>query len=208
VGIVGNERFRGLEAEAQPAVYVSTRQFPQQSFSLLVRTAGDPLALAADVRSAVRETDPGITFDRVTTIDGILAEQLMPRRATTDIVGGFALTALGLAALGIYGLLTVLMGSRIREIGVRLAVGASPSSILRGVLGFSLRMAAAGIVAGGFLALMTGRLVESLLVDVSPGDPLMLGTVAAVLLLTSLCASAMPAWRASRTNPVDVLRPE
>lgn len=208
VGIVSNERVRGLEQSARPAYYLSTRQFPQPTFSLLVRTAGDPLAAAADVRTAVRAVDPAITFDRVTTVERILSEQLLPRRVTTDIIGGFAVAALALAALGMYGLLSVLIGSRTRDIGVRLAIGASPAAIAREVLGYGLSTAAMGVLIGGGLALLAGRLVRGLLVDVTPQDPATLAAVAAVLLGIAACAGAAPARRAARIDPVTALRPE
>jgi putative ABC transport system permease protein len=208
VGVVNNERFRGLELPAQPAFYLSTGQFPQTTFSVLVRTAGDPLAVVADVRSAIRATDPGITFDRPTSLDRILGEQLVTRRVTTDLIGGFAGTALALAALGLYGLLAASVSGRRREIGVRLAVGAPPASIARRVVGDSVRNVAAGIVLGCGLALVTGRLIRSLLVGVSARDPVTLAAIATLLLAIALCASVLPARRAARVDPVEALRAE
>lgn len=208
IAIVNNERFRGLEQPAQPAYYLSTRQFPQTSLSLLVRTAGDPLAVAADVRAAIRRADAAITVTRPTSLETILAEQLVPRRVTTDVIGAFAIAALALAALGMYGLLAVLVGSRTREIGVRLAIGASPGAVAQQVVGESLRNAGAGIVLGCALALVAGRLVQSLLVGVSVRDPMTLGAVAAVLLAVAACAAVVPARRAARTDPVEALRAE
>jgi putative ABC transport system permease protein len=208
VGVVANERFRGLEQPAQPAFYLSTRQFPQSGFSVLVRTSGDPLAAASDVRAALREVDPAITINRPTSLDAILGEQLAPRRLTTDLISGFGAAALTLAALGIYGLLAVLVGSRTREIGVRLAMGASPSSVARHVVRDSLVTAAVGIVLGSALALATGRLLESLLVGVSGRDPLTLGVVAAVLISVALAAALLPARRAASVDPVTALRAE
>ena len=171
VGVVRDERFRGLEQPVRPAYYLSTRQFPQTSFSLLVRTQGDPLAVAADVRGAVRAADAATTFNHATSLERVLADQLVQRRVTTDVIGGFATAALALAALGMYGLLAVLVGSRRREIGVRLAVGASPAGVARQVVGDSLRNALAGITIGCVLAVVTGSLIQSLLVGVSARDP-------------------------------------
>lgn len=208
IGVVENERVRGLEQPALPAFYLSTRQFPQTGVVLLARTAGDPLAIAADVRTALRESDSAITFDRPTSLDAILSEQLVPRRVTTDVIGGFAMVALGLAALGIYGLLVVVLGSRTREIGLRLAIGASPAGVARRVIADSVRNAAIGIALGCVLALMAGRLVQSLLVGVSARDPVTLAVVVSTLLLVSVAAALLPARRAARIDPVDALRAE
>src|SRR6185503_4319066 len=208
VGIVRNERFRGLEQPTQPAYYLSTRQFPQTSFSLLVRTQGDPLAAAADVRSAVRAADAATTFTHSTSLERILAGQLAQRRVTTDVIGGFAAAALSLAALGMFGLVAMLAGGRTREIGVRLAIGATPASVARHVVGESLGNAVAGIAIGCLIALAAGTLIQSLLVDVSAHDPATLGLVAAVLLVVAVVAALVPAIRAARVDPVAALRAE
>jgi putative ABC transport system permease protein len=206
VGVAVNERFRGLEKPPQPAFYLSTRQFPQSGMTLLVRTVGDPSARAADIRSIVRATDPGITFDRVTTLETILREQLLPRRVTTDVISVFAIVALGLAALGMFGLVATLVSSRTREIGIRLAIGASPVSVGREVMRHALQTAAVGVVLGLLLALAAGRVLRSLLVNVSQRDPLVLGAVAIILLAAAALAALAPAFRASRIDPVTALR--
>ena len=208
VGIAENERFRGLEQPSQPAVYVSLRQFPQQTAALLVRTTGDPLALAADVRSAVRGIDAGATVSVPTTLDAILREQLVTRRVTTDVIGSFAGSALLLAALGLYGLMAAAVSSRRREIGVRLALGASPRQVARRVVGESLTNAAAGVAGGLLLALAAGRMLESLLVGVSARDPLTLALVAGTLLAVAGLAALLPARRAASVDPATVLRGE
>jgi predicted permease len=208
VGVVRNERFRGLERPAQPAYYLSTRQFPQTAVSLLVRSEGDPLAIATDVRSAVRAANAATTFSGATSLDRILADQLAQRRLTTEVIGGFAMAALALAALGMYGVLTMLVGSRTREIGVRLAVGASPSSIAQNVVGDALRSAAAGIASGCVLAMASGSMLKSQLVGVTPGDPVTLGVVAGILVTVAAFAAVIPARRAARIDPLEALRAE
>ena len=208
VGVVRNERFRGLEAPAQPAFYLSTRQFPQTSFALLVRTDGDPLARAADIRAAIGAADRAITFTQPTTLNRILGDQLAARRVTTSVIGSFAGAALLLAALGLYGLLAILVATRTREIGVRLALGAPPRLVARGVLRESLQNAAAGVAIGCALALLAGRLIQGLLVGVSPSDPFTLGIVGATLMAVSGVAAIAPAIRAARVDPIHALRAE
>lgn len=208
VGIVGNERFRGLEHSSQPAYYLSTLQFPQTRFSLLVRTAGDPLARAADVRSAVRAADRLATFDRATSLERILDDQMAPRRLTTQVIDGFAIAALALAALGVYGLLAVLVASRRREIGVRLAIGASPRLVARDVVADGMRSTIVGVAIGAILAFGAGPVLRGLLVGVSARDPFTVGTVGGVLLVVAILAAAVPAARAARTDPLEALRAE
>jgi predicted permease len=208
VGIVENERFRGLEQPVQPAVYVSTQQFPQQGTALLVRTAGDPLAIAADVRGIVRAIEPGVTMAAPQSLSGILRDQLVTRRATTDVFGGFAAAALVLAALGLYGLTAGVVSNRTREIGVRLALGASPGAVARHVVDDSLITAGTGVAAGLVLALGAGRLIESLLVGVGARDPVTLAIVAATLLIVATLAALLPARRAASIDPAVVLRGE
>jgi predicted permease len=208
VGVVEDERVRGLEAPALPAFYLTTRQFPQRAGTLLVRTAGDPLAAAVDVRGAVRALDPAITFNRATSLDAILSEQLAQRRVTSGVITGFGLAALALAALGLYSLLAVQVGNRSREIGVRLAVGATPLSVGLQVVRESVRNAVAGIGLGVLLAIGTGRFIQSLLIGVSPRDPVTLLGVASLLLTVAAGAAIVPARRAARVDPIEALRSE
>jgi predicted permease len=208
VGIVRNERFRGLEQPAAPAYYLSTRQFPQSALTLLVRTHADPLAAALEVRSAVRAADASTTFTHATSLEQILGEQLAQRRVTTTVISGFAAAALTLAALGMYGLLAMLVGSRRREIGVRLAIGAPAAAVAQTIIGESLRNALAGIAIGGALAMIAGSLVQSLLVGVSARDPRTVSTVAIVLFVVAILAAVVPARRAARIDPAEALRAE
>ena len=208
VGVVANERFRGLEAPVRPAFYLSTRQFPQTGVDLMVRTSGEPLNRASDIRAAIAALDRAITVSQPTTLSRILADQLATRRVTTSVIGTFAGAALLLAALGLYGLLAILVATRTREIGVRLALGAPPRIVARGVLRESLQNAAAGVAIGCALALVAGRLIQGLLVGVSPADPFTLAIVALTLITVSCVAAVVPALRASRVDPIAALRAE
>ena len=208
VGIVRNERVRGLERPAQPAFYLSTRQFPQSAFTLIVRTSQSPRGVAGDLRAALYAHDSRVTFDRALPLDAILATQLMPRRATTAVIGGFAMVALSLAALGTYGLLSLLVGSRKHEIGIRLAIGASPASLARRVVLDSLRTAAVGVALGSVLSLASVRVIDHLLVGVSRNDVPTLALSMSLLLTLAAAGAILPALRAARTDPAIVLRSE
>jgi putative ABC transport system permease protein len=206
VGVVENERFRGLDLPSAPAVYLSTRQFPLTAATLLVRADADLLPLAASVRGAIRSIEPDAIVGQPRALSAILAEQLVSRRVTADVAGVFALAAVGLAVIGLYGLMAVVVAGRTREVGVRLALGASPAGVARAVLMESLSPSAVGVAAGLALAIAAGRYVEHLLVDVSAGDPRTLAVVALTVLVASGVAAAIPARRAARVDPITALR--
>jgi putative ABC transport system permease protein len=206
VGVVENERFRGLDLPSAPAVYLSTRQFPQSAATLLVRTAGGMPDPAPRLREIVRGVAPGATIGHVRALSDILSEQLASRRLTSRVTGVFAIASVGLALLGLYGLLAVIVAGRSRVVGVRLALGASPGAIARKIVVESVAAAGIGVGAGVVLALATGRFLERLLVDVSARDPWTVLTVSALVLAGAVLAAAGPARRAARTDPVVALR--
>ena len=206
VGIVANERFRGLEQPSEPAVYLSTRQFPQLQMVMLLRAAGDPIALARPVRDAVRRFDSSVLVGTMTALSAILAEQLVTRRSTTHVIDGFATGSLGLAALGLYGLLTLMVTARTRETGIRLALGSSPALEARRILRECLAWTAMGIAGGVALAFPAGHLVQALLVGVSAHDSRTLAVTAGVIAIAGVAAAALPAWRAARVDPSVALR--
>ena len=206
VGIVEDERFRGLEQPSAPAVYMSTRQFPQGQLSMLIRTSGDAKALAGAARAAVQRFDAQVPVGTLSPLMSILSDQLVARRVTTHVIDGFAAAALSLAGLGLYGLLALLVSGRRRETGIRLALGSSPSLEAGRVMRECMSSTAIGLAAGLALALSLGRLVESLLVDVSARDVSTLVIVSGTMLAVALTAAALPAWRAARIDPSSVLR--
>jgi putative ABC transport system permease protein len=205
-GIVENERFKGLEAPSEPAVYLTTRQFPQRQLAMLVRAEREPLSLAAAARDTIRRFDPGVAVDAMTTLDAILAAQLVTRRATTHVIDGFAGAALSLAVLGLYGLLALLVAGRVRETGVRLALGSSPRVEALRVMRECVASTAIGVAFGLALAIAGARVVRTLLVGVTSGDPVTLAAVSLAMLLAALGAAAIPAWRAARVDPAAALR--
>jgi predicted permease len=207
LGVVEDERFRGLEEPTEPGLYLSTRQFPQSGFSLVVR-ADQPRALAATLRAIVRRAEPRASVETPALLSRILSNQLAPRRLTTDVLGGLAGATLLLAGLGLYGLLAMMVAGQTREVGVRLALGATPSAVARSVIGAGGRYVLLGLAAGLLLALVAARLVRGLLVGVSASDPLTIAAVLMVMALTALTASLVPALRAARVDPVAALRAE
>jgi putative ABC transport system permease protein len=208
VGIVEDERFKGLEQPSAPAVYLSTRQFPQTQFAMLVRTNVAPETIANIVRSTVKAFDPQVPVSNLTPLAAILADQLVARRATTHAIDGFAAAGLGLAALGLYGLLAMLVTTRMRETGIRLALGSSPALEARRVLGACLVSTGVGVACGVALAMLAGRLVRGLLVGVTAGDASTLAIVSAAMVAVATIAALFPAWRAARVDPSSVLRSE
>jgi putative ABC transport system permease protein len=206
VGIVEDERFKGLELPSAPAVYMSTRQFPQGQLTTLLRTDVEPASLAPAVRETIKRFDSQVPVGSFAALSSILADQLVTRRATTHVIDGFAAGALALAGLGLYGLLALLVAAGARETGIRLALGSSPRLEAGRVARACLQSTAAGAACGVGLALIGGRLVQSLLVGVSPRDPVTLAAVCLVMLLVAAAAASLPAWRAARVDPATVLR--
>jgi putative ABC transport system permease protein len=206
IGVVANERFKGLEAPTEPAVYVSTRQFPQQELVLLMHTGGEPLSVAQPVRRAIHGIDPGVPVGAITTLSAILAEQMVARRATTQVLTSFAAGALTLAAIGVYGLLALLVASGVRETGIRLALGSSPAQEATRVLQRCVGSVGGGVVCGVGLALVAGRLLQTLLVDVSSHDVRTLAETATVITLVACASAAVPALQAARIDPSAALR--
>ncbi len=208
VGVVANERFRGVDLPSAPAVYLSTRQFPQTSATLLVAAANDGADLPSRIRGLIRGVEPAATIGQVRSLSDILSEQLVSRRVTSGVTSVFAVAAIGLALLGLYGLMAVIVAGRTRDVGVRLALGASPVTIARTIVVESVGAAMAGIVAGIALTAVLGGFLEHLLVDVSARDPWTVMVVAGTVLAGALLAAAGPARRAARVDPVVALRSE
>lgn len=175
---------------------------------LVIRTTGDPLALVNAVRRAVWSVDKDQPVSSAMTLGDVVARELAPRRVQTATMGAFALLALILACIGVYGVLSYLVTQRMREIGVRVALGASASDIFRGVAGHGLTLAGLGICAGLAGALALSRLLNSLLFGVTAGDPLTYAGAVATFAVVALLACYFPARRAARVDPMITLRYE
>ncbi len=208
VGVVGDVRQHGLGKDVRPCVYRPQSFSFMSGGNLLVRTAGAPLTLAESVRKAILEIDPTQPVANIRSMENALTDSMAERRFILLLLGGFAGTALLLAAIGLYGVIAFAVSQRTREIGIRMALGASRRSVLRLVLGSGMRLVGLGIVLGGAAALGLTRLLSQLLYGVEPTDPATFTSVALLLLLVSLLASLIPARRAARVDPMVALRTE
>jgi putative ABC transport system permease protein len=208
VGVVGDVRQESLALAETDAVYTTPSQwpFPDNPMSLVVRTRSDPATLTSSVRSAVWAVDKDQPIVRVATMESLLAGSAASRRFALSLFEAFGLAALILAAAGIYGVLAGSVVERWREIGVRSALGASQKAIMGLVLRQGLRMTTVGVIAGIGIAALATRMLATLLFGVSHVDPLTYVGVVVLLVATSVVASALPAWRASRVDPVTALR--
>jgi predicted lysophospholipase L1 biosynthesis ABC-type transport system permease subunit len=209
VGVSADVAEEGLGAQGRPVFFVSANQFPQESFRLVIRSAGeDPLSLATALRSQLRELDRDIALSNVETMESRVGLTLSQPRFRTALVGSFALVGLLLAAFGLYGVLAYLVTRRQHEIGIRMAVGARSEDVVGLVLKQGMGMVGVGAVIGLVLGGGASIVLRNLLFGVSPADPLTLGGASALLLFVALVASLFPALRALRTSPLQALRAE
>ena len=206
VGIVGDVRDQGLEAKGRPAVYEPSAQVAFGSMYFGVRAERDPAALISGVRAAIRELDAELPLDAVGTVDALVSTSLSQRRFAMLLMSVFA--GLALAMVGIYGVLAYSVTQATQEIGIRVALGARRGDVLRMVMGYGGVLMAMGLAIGVVASLGTGRLLTTQLFEVTPADPVTLGTVAGVLLATGLAACLIPALRATRVDPLIALRNE
>ncbi len=211
VGVVGDVKDKPNSPEAAPAFWwslpqVATFGFPD--FVLAVRSGSDPQLLANAVRSQVRQLDPTLAVADIRLMDKIADEGIATPRFAFFLVGLFAALAIILAAIGTYGVISYSVSQRIPEFGLRLALGAPPSSVLRLVLGQAMRLALAGAALGLVVALMLARVVQSLIYNVSASDPVTFAAVGLMVIAVALIACYIPARRATRSNPMAALRAE
>ena len=209
VGVVGDVRERSLEHPPRPTIYVNYRQRPQATarFSVVMRSSAAPGAILPEARKIVHDLDPNVP-PSFSTFTRVFAASLNTRRFNLLLVGLFAVTALCLAVAGIYGVLSYSVARRTREMGVRIALGASVNHVLKLVLKQAMRTALAGVLLGMAGAFVLTRLMQSVLFDISPTDPLTFSGVAALLLLVAFLAAYVPARRATRVDPMIALRYE
>jgi putative ABC transport system permease protein len=209
VGVVGQVKVDGLgEKENAVEVYVPITQNPWFSASVALRTTGDPLTMAGALRAAVARVDKELALTGVRSMDEIAGESAARPRFRARLLGGFALLALVLGAVGIFGVLAFSVSQRRREFGIRMAVGAQAGDVLSLVIMRGLKLAAAGIALGLAGATLVSQSASGLLFGVEPLDPAAYGVAAAVLAAVALAAAVVPAWRAARVDPAVTLREE
>ncbi len=212
VGVVGAVRGIQLGEEPQPAVYVPIDQAPRpfllRDQTFVLRTAGDPLALAATARREIRAIDPLLPIDRLETMENLVTTSVAEPRFRSAVLTVFATAALLLVATGILGVLAYAVTRRTREIGVRMALGAQRADVLRLVLRHALAMTVAGVTLGLIASIGLTRLLARFLYEVTPTDPLSLAAASALLLAVAMVAIYVPARRAVRVEPLTALRAE
>jgi putative ABC transport system permease protein len=208
VGVVGDVKANALDTAVLQMIYWPYFQFPQLFNSIVVRADGDPQQLMPAVRAAIWSVNKNQPISQMTTMANVLSESVARHRLYMILLGVFAASALVLAAVGVYGMVSYSVSQRTREMGIRIAVGAARGDVLRLVVDQGARVAFLGIAAGILAALALTRLMASLLFEVSATDPVTFLAVAALLTLVALASSFLPARRATRVDPMVALRSE
>lgn len=213
VGIVGDVRARGLEISTEPQVYLPNQQVPDGAIIFytpkdLVVRASNPLSLMTSIRQIIHNADPDQPISDIQMLSDIVESETAPRGTQLRVIGVFAAIAILLAGIGIHGLLSYAVSQRTQEFGVRIALGAQSSEILKMVLRDGVILAAIGIVVGAALAFAAGKTMEALLAGVKPADPITFLIAIALALVMTIAGSLLPARRAVRVDPTTALRME
>jgi predicted permease len=213
VGVAADVRLESLSELPRPAYYVLTPQYARmtgmvEGTNFVVRTANEPQSIMNATREVIREQDPELAVHNMRTLDALVTESVARPRFAASVLGAFGISALLLAVVGVYGVLSYAMERRRRELAVRMALGAQPGQVRRLVIASALTLAGAGIVAGLLASLAGKRIIATLLYEVSPTDIITLAGVSAALLGAALLASWIPARRATTVSPAEVLRGE
>jgi predicted permease len=206
VGIVKDIKSDGLDIDGIPHIYVPIYQSPDRDLSIVLRTSLPAKVLEPQIRHEIQSIDPGLPAFNVSSMNDVVDRSLASRRFSADLVGGFAGLALLLASIGIYGLLVYMVGQRSREIGLRMALGAQQWDVLKLILGKGVVLAGVGIVAGVIFSAATASMMASLLYGVHPHDLLVFLAVPLLLFAVAVLASYLPARRATKVDPIVVLR--
>ena len=210
IGVVGNVNHRSLDTDALGAYYGPIAQVPWDwfvtSMNLTLRTAGDPVTLVPSVRSTLRDVGNAVAIHDVLPMEQRVVQSVARSRFAMILLVTFAGVALALALVGIYGVISYSVGQRAQEIGLRMALGAEPRTILRLVIGQGMALALGGIVAGVVIAATLTRFQASLLFGIDSADPLTYAGLSLLLGAVALLATYLPARRASKVDPMTVLR--
>jgi putative ABC transport system permease protein len=208
VGVVGDVKHVGADREFRPTLYVSFAQRPAARMNLVLRTAGDPGSLAASAKSAIWSVDHDQPIYRVESMESVVAASTSAPRLTISLLGVFAAVALGLAAIGIYGVMAYSVAQRTNEIGIRMALGAPPAIVIAHIVRQGMRIVVVGLALGLAATLALGRVAQSILYATSAHDPLILLSIATLLASVALLACWLPARRATKVDPIAALRAE
>jgi ABC-type antimicrobial peptide transport system permease subunit len=208
IGIVGRVKQDALESEPRIAFYRAHSQFSSRGMNVVVRTGTDPAAIATTLRGAFRELDPDLPLYNVTTMAERVEESLARKRFVLLLLSVFAVVALGLATIGVYGVMAYIVNQGTRDLGIRIALGATRTRILMLVVGQGASIAIVGIVLGLVAAAMLGQFMQALLFGVDARDTLTFTTIAVLLGAVAIVASYLPALRATRVDPLSSLRSE
>ena len=208
VGVTADVRQMGLHKEPRPETYVTYTQWPSRYTTLVLRSGLDPAGLTASVRREVLAVDPDVPVYDVKTMREVLDGSLASRRFNMALLGLFAVLAVLLAAVGLYGVLAYMVSQRVHEIGVRMALGASTGDVLRLVVGQGMALTLGGVLLGVLGALALTRVLSTLLVGVTVTDPWTFVAVALLLSAVAFLACYVPARRAARVDPMIALRYE
>jgi predicted permease len=208
VGVVGGIKQASLAEEKQPHIYMPIAQATQSRAAFVVRTDGPPNSAISTFRAAIRQADPDMPLYMVRSMPEIISQTLSTQRLTNILLTAFAILALTLAAVGIYSTMSLYVGSRTKEFGIKLALGAQPGALRRGVMRQGLVLTGIGVVVGILGALMLTQTIKSLLFEVSATDPLVFTAVPLLLVVVSLIACYRPALRATQVDPLVALREE
>jgi predicted permease len=206
VGVVKNVLERGYEQEDKPAVYLSSPQVGGNAANLVVRVSGDPLASAAAVQRVIQGIDPDQPVRLIRSMSEVVALTVVDRRQHTTLLVAFGALAMLIAAIGLYGLLAQSVTARSREIGLRIALGATWRSVITLVMSRGIVLTATGVVLGAFVAWMVTRAMQTLLYGVEAGDPATFGIALGLLATVAVIACAIPAIRAVHVDPMVALR--
>jgi putative ABC transport system permease protein len=208
VGIINDVRYTSLDAAPLAELYIPHAQHPVDGLTMVIRTKGNPRLAIPEARAVLKQLDPNLPLASIATMEEIVAESVAARRFSLILLAGFAGIALLLAAIGIYGVLSYTVGQRTREIGVRMAMGAPRSHVLRLVVGEGVMLVAVGLAIGVVATRAATGLMRGLLYEVQPSDPTTLMLVGVVLAFVAMAASYLPARRAAAVDPVTALRAE
>jgi predicted permease len=208
VGVVSDVRAYSLETAAGPEIYLPATQADPEGAELVMRTALPPASLASSVMAVLRSLNPAQPATQLRPLESIVDRAVSPRRFFVMLVVAFAALGLVLASIGIYGVVSYSVTQQTREIGTRVALGATPAQVLRGVIARVLRLTLVGIGAGALAALAATRWIASILFETRPTDPTTFAGVVVLLVLVALVAGSLPARRAARVDPLVALRGE